>query len=764
MEEMKFLRKSIVGNKIQIISISILIASVAFLFNYLYLGVVYVQNNYDYLIADSNRSDCSFIPKLNISKAGIMELAQEYSIDQQDLHKDFYQLVDKYNISLNKYYKSEMEDLSSKYNFKYEKYTYKVLKEDGKTYFITAYSGNINRVIGKDQKLDVGHAYVTNIESFYNDNKLTIRDKKYSIVGNYTSVDAMQLYSMKNSSNNLTKNNIGVFLSVEEYRSLDVDEEFHYLLSFEDAKDKVSFEKYAIDNSTYYSDTIDYLKNIEDAIQMNLKLAYVALIAYIFVTLIIFYITLKNLLDSLDKDIGLLKVVGVSRWKISASVTIIYVVLGIVGLLIGNILGKMNIYMIRNQFAQLYNIIYLKKASFNSEIFLFSIFILGFIIMVVGYLTLKKAGTKTLILLKSESLSKNSVVLRLSKTITKKLPLTYAIKTAFALKKINRVLIIVIGVLLASIFLAMGIGLYAKQYTEVSELNSSAKYEKLYYFDKLQYSTDKNVSYQSEANIVSNSNKETIELMGLNIDGDIFTKSIYENLDDDKIVISKILAKRNNINVGDRIKLLLKGKEKEVQVQMILDSNYDSRCYINLGTLYHYWIQADSYNVYYEKEDGVKISQDILDKALRVETLSEYQDNNLNNFSQILMIVGIILAFSVIIVILVFSLIASLNIHDSLKDIKIMQFLGYKRNKIFSSVVSTYLLVIILTLCGGYFVFPHICLSFENMMNVSNWKFYIGIDSSWKVYLAGSVFIISNYYIWMLAIYSTKIQKKKVDA
>lgn len=761
MEEFKFIWKKILNNKILILSLVILITSVAFLFNYLYLGVINVDDNYNYMIKNSNPSTCYYLPNL---EEEVPTIITDYNVSIEDYNLSLAALQDKYDINLSPYYEKQIKKLQTKYNFKYTNYQYKVISQDGKAYFITTYNGEINKILSNvDLNSLDNQILITNSKLLKDKNKVNLLGNSYDVKGEFSSINNIQLFDLTNSTNNLTQNNIGLWMEKTQYNQINADEVEYYLLKFNNDKDLKEFNNTNINDATYYLDTNEYLTNFEDTINMNYQLAYIALIIYTFITLVILYITTKNLLDSLDKQFGLLKIVGINKQRIVLSTQSIYLILSIIGLIIGNVLGTLNLDMMKNQFMPLYNFIYLKSTTYFINQIIFSIFILLIIFLIISTLIIKKLRLKTLVLIKSESLSKSSRILRASKNITNKIPFAGSLKSAFTLKKTSRLLIVIIGVFLTGSFLAIGIGLYREQSSQVANLNNSVNYDNIYYFDDLQYQDNKNGAYINEAEIELSNNNYNVTLVGLHINGNVYPNDIYENLGYNNIIVPKNFAIKNKIKQGDKIQLWLDGKRKELTVSYILGSNYEARFFVNIDTLYDDLLAVYAINTYYDNNENNLIDQTILDKALRKDTLDTYIQSNNNSFAQIMMIVGVLLLFSLLVVILVFSLIASLNIHDSKEDIKIFKLLGYKRFDIFRYSVTTYLLVIVTTLLVGYLTFPILCSTFENVLNVSNWQFYLGVDNSITTYLIASLIIIINYYFWMFLVYiiNTKVKKHK---
>jgi ABC-type lipoprotein release transport system permease subunit len=658
------------------------------------------------------------------------------------------------------YLEDRMEKISEKYNLKYSKYAYKVVAEKDKTYFVTAYDGGINKLVYKGEEPEPGKAYITNQDNLENADFVEIDSKKFDIKGEFSGTNFLQLYDLKNSTNNLSLNNIGVYVSSEDYDGLDYDEIEYYSLQFHDNKAFQKFTEEYAQNATYFKDTEDYLQNFNDAISMNYQLAYIALLAYLFVTLVIFYITLKNMLDSMDKQFGLLKIVGITRKRMVFSMILIYLFVGLLAVVLGNVLGASNMGMMQGQFAQLYNFMYMKQIDFLKDRIAFSSILIAIILLLVGLMTFFKVSNRSLALIKSESLSKSSVLLRKTKKLMDRLPFLCSIKSAFALKKVSRILIVIIGVFLCGNFMAIGVGLYGEQLNQLNKLNDSTDFKNAYYFEDTEYESNKNAAYLEEAKLEYKKEIQAVELIGLYSDGNVFTKEVYNNIKRDKIIMSKNIARKNDIKVGDAVSVVVNNKKLNLEVGMILNSNYEYRCFVDINTLYEKCLEQNAFNVYYEKDGQEDMDDSIIDQAVRVETLKDYQGNNTNKFAQILMIVGVLLGFSILIVILVFALISSLNIHDSIGDIKILKLLGYKSRIIFHYTVLTYLLIIALTMLIGMVSFPWLCTQFESLLNVSNWQFYIGVSSRPMVYAASCMVIIVNYYLWMTLVY-VKIKKGK---
>ena len=96
METTKFLGKSILKNKILIISIIVLLSSILFLYNYLFLGVLDVNNNYESMKDKSDVSDCQYIPELELSDDEILDIVKEYEIPLSEIEDD--DVIEKYNV------------------------------------------------------------------------------------------------------------------------------------------------------------------------------------------------------------------------------------------------------------------------------------------------------------------------------------------------------------------------------------------------------------------------------------------------------------------------------------------------------------------------------------------------------------------------------------------------------------------------------------------------------------------------------------------
>lgn len=502
-----------------------------------------------------------------------------------------------------------------------------------------------------------------------------------------------------------------------------------------------------------------------DVIQAK-QLIYIFPIIFYLVALLIILTSISELIDKEQKNIGLLKALGYSNLEILLHYTNIFIILCIIGGILGIIIGPIIIPKVMDQ---KYNILY-QLPNINTPFFrpfyLVSVIILIFIV----YLTAIFALSSILKKVPASSLrGDNSYQMKPTLFDYLKLKKDKFLTLRMALRnmkrKISRTFMVIFGVMGCSALLLCGFGI---EDTLDNSINTEIE---LIPFDiSLNY-----LNEVAESKILENDNVLEIDSYSkcdINIIKDKMISSYLYILpeqshifvpkyDKDSCLISSKVAKSINAKEGDIISFIYNGKSYEVVITNIIDISFSQGIFISRA---RNLLDLDYTNAWIRTIDNTKNEQTLkeLEENSDIyfgQTINELKEVAEEKLSSVRIMTNTIKIFAILLAIVVLYNLALLNFKERIKDIATLKVLGFNNKEIAGSfLLEILILTIISSILGlflGYPLMYGVLVINENPL--LSYIYHINIDS----YLI-TLLLTGGFGVLINLLMSTFINKVKM--
>lgn len=502
-----------------------------------------------------------------------------------------------------------------------------------------------------------------------------------------------------------------------------------------------------------------------DVIQAK-QLIYIFPIIFYLVALLIILTSISELIDKEQKNIGLLKALGYSNLEILLHYTNIFIILCIIGGILGIIIGPIIIPKVMDQ---KYNILY-QLPNINTPFFrpfyLVSVIILIFIV----YLTAIFALSSILKKVPASSLrGDNSYQMKPTLFDYLKLKKDKFLTLRMALRnmkrKISRTFMVIFGVMGCSALLLCGFGI---EDTLDNSINTEIE---LIPFDiSLNY-----LNEVAESKILENDNVLEIDSYSkcdINIIKDKMISSYLYILPEqshifvpkynkDSCLISSKVAKSINAKEGDIISFIYNGKSYEVVITNIIDISFSQGIFISRA---RNLLDLDYTNAWIRTIDNTKNEQTLkeLEENSDIyfgQTINELKEVAEEKLSSVRIMTNTIKIFAILLAIVVLYNLALLNFKERIKDIATLKVLGFNNKEIAGSfLLEILILTIISSILGlflGYPLMYGVLVINENPL--LSYIYHINIDS----YLI-TLLLTGGFGVLINLLMSTFINKVKM--
>lgn len=495
-----------------------------------------------------------------------------------------------------------------------------------------------------------------------------------------------------------------------------------YLLKSDDIDSVLSSVK------TYYQNNENYIFalnrsnlpsniTIEADVTQAKQLLYIFPVIFYLVAVLIILTSISQLINREQKNIGILKALGFSKYEILFHFTKIFLVLGFIGSLFGIILGPL---IIPNVMGMKYNLLYqLPKMSFSlfRVEYLLSVVILVVIILFTCLFACYDAMNKV----PASSLrGENAVKLRLSRLSQIKFfnHISLSIRMAFRnmKRKISRSLMVVLGVLGCSSLLVCGFGIEDTinygldlELKELIPYDVTVNYEhnRSLMDDLLQIDNVVSVDEYSKSSV--NLEKENLISSYIYIlpsKCEIFTPSYNAN----SCIVSKKVSEQLNCSVGDNIYFSYNNEKFQVTVSSIVDFCISQGIFISMeqfSTIPYKpsgaWIKTTDASYNNDVSNQISKIQGVL-SSITMEDMTIQAEEKI---SSIKVMTWTIKIFAILLAIVVLYNLALLNFKERTKDIATLKVLGFSKLEVAASfMIEIITLTFVGALIGLAFGYP----------------------------------------------------------
>lgn len=794
---------SLKNKKLQIIGIILLVFLSTSIYTMMNLSIDRMNNGYDKYIKEQNVEDMSLSVNIDYKDSytysDILSIrnSNEFNDEEQfvinlylvcqsyrNCSNDFLKKVDiifeKYNLNKEKK-ETILKEISRKYRFDYEEARSKIVQDDNYLYRVMPYieSKKINKPYLLKGSFPKNNGEITVLDRFANKNKLDIGsnlklgNKNYKITGfAYSSDYIFPIINITSPIYNEKKNNI-VFMIEDDYKSFPGIEEKSNSIKFKKEKREEELFKNESRVSTGINNFIRKLRIEFPKEEFRNDRVFTLSFLYLLLGIsgVIILVIAKKRIDEERLQIGVLKALGYSNYKIALSYLVYPLVGGLVGGLLGFIFGYIMHPFITDLFISYFNIPVL-KTSIDFSYLVESVFIPTIILSLLTFIIFVfMLRHKALFLLKDGSNIKVNFISRTITKLTSFLPFKSRLRISIANRSIGKLLIVSISIFFTGLLMVLILVSFNLFNFMIDKTFDGLKYDYVVSYNKpietvnlvddLALSRNLKISkiYDNKNNQKEVNKKIDFDISLEGIDEELYYitltnasgKLIDSNLKESKIVISTNVSIFYNINIGDKI--VFNGLEKKYEVVDIFESYSGFTAYVDREELAKTLNMKLSYNKIYSKNSVYSKYSNIDPKEI-TNISSIFSIKDLKNSMKVALktydiSLYVIMLFSSIMVFIIILIIANIVIEENKKTISLMRVLGYKDKQINSIVLNMYTPFIIIS----YLIsIPVMLKILEKTVELLTKKinFSIPINLSLEKALLGLIAILISYYIAMI--------------
>ncbi|NFS07538.1 FtsX-like permease family protein [Clostridium botulinum] len=685
-------------------------------------------------------------------------LFSSFNIAFRNIDKNFKEFVKDYNIDSAKFMVNkpieDIKNIEDKFNLSLEKRYEMDYNLDDSTLRIFSKTSKINKpyiIQGRNLKnkneilLD---PYFSKEKNINLGDKIKIQGQDFKVVGFFSIPD--YIYPLKSETDLIwDAKKFGIAsMPEEDMKKLKGIRTFYHTVFKENNENdfkKYIEEKYNIVSYTERDNNVRYTL-VKTKMDSSILMAITMPMIIILLTSTLLAIVMWRIIKTDLKQIGTLYALGYKKSEILKHYIsypiIIGTIGGVIGTLLGIVLSKPLDTLMRNYF----NIPLIKENYSINYIILSPIIPLFFLILASFIVILKVLKMSPVNLMKG---FKNKG--RINK-IEKNLKLyKFRFKNKFKIREITRNIgrttILLVGITIASMLLLMGFMIKDSMDSLIKAQNNINQYEYNYILKTLQIQKNYAGEKYNVSSFKVQNDKEPIPIYGIDKDSKLISlkDSKGEKIQFNKVILTKALAEKLNINKGDRIKIynIYKDKEFFINIDEIADNYSTKSIYIPLdkfNTMMNY--EKNSYIGVYSKEK-LDIDENLI---FKVESKKETEEAFKTMIQPMKYSLTIMAIFAFIIALIVIYVVTSIIVEENKGNISMLKVLGYKKEEINPLILDTEKIPVLI----GYLLsIPILKISIGELMKrvEKGTNFSIPMNISIKYIIIGFVIIYLTYEI-----------------
>ncbi|MBY6950677.1 ABC transporter permease [Clostridium botulinum] len=685
-------------------------------------------------------------------------LFSSFNIAFRNIDKNFKEFVKDYNIDSAKFMVNKpienIKNIEDKFNLSLEKRYEMDYNLDDSTLRIFSKTSKINKayiIQGRNLKnkneilLD---PYFSKEKNINLGDKIKIQGQDFKVVGFFSIPD--YIYPLKSETDLIwDAKKFGIASMPEEnMKKLKGIRTFYHTVFKENNENdfkKYIEEKYNIVSYTERDNNVRYTL-VKTKMDSSILMAITMPMIIILLTSTLLAIVMWRIIKTDLKQIGTLYALGYKKSEILKHYIsypiIIGTIGGVIGTLLGIVLSKPLDTLMRNYF----NIPLIKENYSINYIILSPIIPLFFLILASFIVILKVLKMSPVNLMKG---FKNKG--RINK-IEKNLKLyKFRFKNKFKIREITRNIgrttILLVGITIASMLLLMGFMIKDSMDSLIKAQNNINQYEYNYIFKTLQIQKNYVGEKYNVSSFKVQNDEEPIPIYGIDKDSKFISlkDSKGEKIQFNKVILTKALAEKLNINKRDRIKIynIYNDKGFFINIDEIADNYITKSIYIPLdkfNTMMNY--EKNSHIGLYSKEK-LDIDENLI---FKVESKKETEEAFKAMIQPMKYSLTIMAIFAFIIALIVIYVVTSIIVEENKGNISMLKVLGYKKEEINSLILDTEKIPVLI----GYLLSIPILKIFmgELMKKVAeDTNFSIPMNISIKYIIIGFVIIYLTYEI-----------------
>ncbi|MGL4374284.1 MAG: FtsX-like permease family protein [Turicibacter sp.] len=756
-----------------------------------YVSLHNAINSLDYFLNDyaNTMKQEDFLVVLDPpNDASVKELIQKKGISPLEMiDKTTDQLIKTYEYDLVDYYTGTVERLEAEYGATIEGRFYRDIVADqgdkSNTYRVIKQTDAVNLTYVIQGMLPSNPTHIAVFEQYANENGLnigdsiTINDKSFNISGFIAVPD--YIYPIFNYDSPMFEPDRETIAIVDDSIYDQFAEKQWVLYSgyfndgqfSEDRVKAISGEKgvsYALGKNLNVRISTVYTDMASNELLASVFSNFI-LIMSIFVIILI----LRKRLDADRIQIGILKAMGYSNFKISINYALYPVFAAIVGTWIGFFAGSGISVFLSNYYVSHYvvpnvSVYYSANSLINGVIYpIVLIAVASFIILII------LLNKKPLQLMKEDSHLKTSKLSKLVSNCLSPLSFETRFRYSLAFRNMGKISALFFAVLIASIFLVFASIAFNSLDSVVQKAFGQANYDyQVRYNKKINqpltmletpfieakaelYSSfvlgEEEVKYEASTPFIiygtepNNFINPLVNKRGEDIT--LFTKKGF--------IINEFIAKAYSLSIDDSLTVIINGKFLTLPIVEIVDHYNGPMVYMDINKLGDFMnFKTGYYNGKWTDtrpvdEKDVMYSFSVTDLERNLDIAMEMINVSLVG----MMIVAIILGF------VIMTIIANFVIDENQKQISILKVMGYNEKEISNMVLTIYFPFILL----AYFIsipFTRFGIDFIMAKIAAQLPFAIPTDFTWIQCVVGLLIVVITYSI---ALGVSKVQLKKIS-
>ncbi|MGX8125420.1 FtsX-like permease family protein [Clostridioides difficile] len=411
------------------------------------------------------------------------------------------------------------------------------------------------------------------------------------------------------------------------------------------------------------------------------------------ITVVLISIVLGRMMKNEMANIGTLYALGYRKKEIMIHYMNYPIILSSISGVIGGIIGIIVQKYLFDLFLTFFPIP-IEKISYSPIYFILGI-VLCMVFSIIGsYLSINKVlKLSPVLLMKNENKRQKVNIIERKLTLNNlKFKNKFAIREQ--LRSISRLAFLVIGVSIATVFLMYGfIAKCSMDYMINQERNDVISYKYEYILKQL--STDKppigGEGVSGVKFVLDSEMNNDFELIGGNKNSQMISlkdkKGNEISIDDNKFIITSIMAKKYNLSIGDKLSFIniVDDKEYSIKITDIAQTNSGDYVFTSLNSFNQMMgLEKGSYNAIMSKTP-IEINKDMVYMTDTPNNIT----NMLEDYMQLMsaFIYGIAFVAFIIGVIIIY-VVASISIDENKNHIALMKVFGYKKKEINSMMLN----------------------------------------------------------------------------
>ncbi len=456
--------------------------------------------------------------------------------------------------------------------------------------------------------------------------------------------------------------------------------------------------------------------------------------------------------------IGTLYALGYKKREIMKHYLLYPLAVSLLGGILGTMLGVITLKPMISYYVSYFNIP-VSSLSFNINYLIMSILLPVVFLIICSYFVVNKSLKASPVELMRGRRENNKVGFIEKNIKLDKLDFNTKFQIRELLRSIPRSVFLMLGVIMATMLLLMGFSAKSSlDYLMKDSFSEAFKYNYQYVFNSVQNGKPEKGEAFSEIPFALKSDANlTFTVYGVSSDSKYisFKNKAGNVLKSDKIIITKPLADKLNINPSDTIKAVnrLDSKEYNITVDDIAETYVGSYIYIPLDKLNAMLkFPPYSYTGLWSTE-RLSIPES---KLLAFVTVDEMR-NAFNTITKPLQaVIGGIAFMSFIIGLIVIYIVTALTIEENKENISLMKVLGYRNKEVYSLILNSSSFIVIL----GYILGVPLLLAsmhalFKSITKDMNVSFPVTINYIYVI--VGFIIIYLTYEL------SKLLSRKKIN-